>query len=342
MRLLQAGHGVLEWLAGLPALDVVEDHAGVVALHVVGSTSHVRGDGDVVQLAYGVVGRKWLFPEDVQRCAGDVPGTQRGQQRIFVHHRSARRVDEDGIGPHQLQLTGAEETAGLGRQRAMNRNDVGAGQQLIEAHQLDTRWRLGDERVEGDHVHAEAASTIRHQAADGSQPQQADGAAVELRAPEVEVGQIALRHPAVLAQLSLGAADAASVVQQQAQREVGHRDGVATRGAEHDHVPFRGGIQIDVGGVAPARRHQLERGRRGEHRAIYGLKLADQHFHAVERCDELRGVHGAASHTPTGVHGLIAQRTQLLKPVSTELSGDQRLHAAHPESVPRTASPAAT
>ena len=63
---------------------------------------------------------------------GDHPLLQRVNQCLLVDQRSARGVDEVGIALHHPQLRRADHVVAFRRVRAMQGNDVGGGQQIVE------------------------------------------------------------------------------------------------------------------------------------------------------------------------------------------------------------------
>ena len=73
-----------------------------------------------------------LVLEDVEAGGGDHAVAQRLGQRRFVDHRAAGGVDEGRGRLHQAELTGADQVAGLRRQRRVQADHVGGGEQLVE------------------------------------------------------------------------------------------------------------------------------------------------------------------------------------------------------------------
>ena len=70
-------------------------------------------------------------------------------------------------GCEQGELAGADHVARLGRQRDVQRQDVGTPEQLVEPEQLDTVGRAGVRVVRHD-LQAERARLLRHAAADAA------------------------------------------------------------------------------------------------------------------------------------------------------------------------------
>src|SRR5688572_7237365 len=82
--------------AGVHRHDRADRGARDVAEQLVGPAQRVRADHDVVELEDRVVGGRGLFLEHIQTGAGDAPRGECLVQCLFVHHRAARHVDEEG------------------------------------------------------------------------------------------------------------------------------------------------------------------------------------------------------------------------------------------------------
>ena len=107
-------------------------------------------------------------------AAAIVPSYQRVAQRGLVDDRPARGVDEDRGRLHRGQGAGVDQMGRLRCQRAVQRDDVGGGEQLRQARSpCSTRV---------DDLHAEALGASRDRVADPAQPDDAEHGAVELEA----------------------------------------------------------------------------------------------------------------------------------------------------------------
>ena len=107
---------------------------------------------------------------------------QRLGQRLLVDDRPARRVDEIGRRLHQRDALGIDEVARLGRQRAADRDDVGAAEHILELDQLDAelgRHRLVGEGIMGDELHVEGLGQPEQLGADIADADRAERAADE-------------------------------------------------------------------------------------------------------------------------------------------------------------------
>ena len=78
---------------------------------------------------------------DVQRGPGHPAVGERAGQRGLVHDPAARRVDDPHLGLDQVQLAVAEQADGLGGARQVDADEVGLGQQLVQAGQADAQLR---------------------------------------------------------------------------------------------------------------------------------------------------------------------------------------------------------
>src|SRR6266851_4644233 len=103
------------------AVDRLARHAG-----------DMGGGDEVLKLQERVVGRGRLLVEDVERGAGDLVAAERVMQRLLVDDAAARGVDEKRGSLHARQPGGVEEADRLRRLRAMDRDEIGAGDRLVE------------------------------------------------------------------------------------------------------------------------------------------------------------------------------------------------------------------
>ena len=78
----------------------------------------MRREGHVGQPEQGPVGRRRLHGEGLQPRARQVAISERPVERVVVHHRPARRVDEIGAALHAAELALADEAARLRVTRA--------------------------------------------------------------------------------------------------------------------------------------------------------------------------------------------------------------------------------
>ena len=117
--------------------------------------------------------------------------------------------------------------SGVGRDRGVHRHDVGLAQQLVEVV-----GGVGDERVAGDHPHAEALEPPPRGPSDGAEPDEAGGAPGQLPGPVALVGERVAEHRAG-AHVAVAGHDVAGDGEQQGDGHLGDGVGVAPRRVEH-------------------------------------------------------------------------------------------------------------
>ena len=218
-----------------------------------------RGD-DVVQPQEGRAGRR-LPLEDVERRPRQPAARQRRGQRRLVHQPAARAVHHVGARLQPRQLARADHPLRLGLQPQVQRQDVGARQEVVERQRVRPD-RLGDAGrdvgVVGEHLHPEGARAGGHLAPDPPQPEHAERLVVELVADE----RLALPAPGL--QAGVGARDAPQQRQQQAERVLGGGDRVRPGGIEDHDAPLGRRGHVDVVGAHARARHHPQRPPRGQ------------------------------------------------------------------------------
>src|SRR5882757_258282 len=113
---------------GSPVLNV--EHSPDIGCAVsgealIGPAKSVRRHDDVVEREKRI---GWFLLEHIEGRASDPPACQNVRERLLIDDRSARSIDEKSGLLHQGEALSIHEVAGLGRQRAVHRNDVGAGE----------------------------------------------------------------------------------------------------------------------------------------------------------------------------------------------------------------------
>src|SRR5262245_66634078 len=78
----------------------------------------------------------WLIFYDVKRRAGNFLLLERVAKSVLVDDAAAGGVDQVCRSLHQREPSFIDHSAGLGRQRTMNRDDIGFPQQLTQSHPL--------------------------------------------------------------------------------------------------------------------------------------------------------------------------------------------------------------
>ena len=93
------------------------------------------GERHVLHPRQGMVGLERLGMKNVEAGMADVAALERVDEGRFVDKRAARGVDQDHAGLGAREALRVEETAGLIVERKMQRDHVGARQQLVEIDQ---------------------------------------------------------------------------------------------------------------------------------------------------------------------------------------------------------------
>jgi hypothetical protein len=135
-------------------------------------------DEQVRQLPERAVGWERLGLEHVEMRRGDVARPQRLGQRVVLHHRPARGVDDNCAPVHGAEGRAVERMSRLGRRAQMHRHDVGLGQRLVQPvegdHPIGVRVRPGA-ALHADHAHAELPRQPRGGRADAAEPDDQQG-----------------------------------------------------------------------------------------------------------------------------------------------------------------------
>ena len=127
------------------------------------------------------IDRGFVF-EDVEAGAAEFARLQCADQSVLVDHLAARRVDDIGVGTHQLQAGRIEQVVGRGRMRAIHRDDVDLGQHLVEIFPIGRLKLLLDHRVGRFAIvvvdfEAEGAGAARHRLSDAAHADDAEALA---------------------------------------------------------------------------------------------------------------------------------------------------------------------
>lgn len=133
---------------------------------------------------------------DVEAQRTDVVGLERRNHGRRVHQRAARRVDDDDAALRQRERAHIQHVPRLRRQRAVQRDDVGLAQGLVQRRVRDAVQRRGGRvgaRVVGQDAAAEAlGQDLARQHADLAGADEGDGLAVEVLADEAGEREVAL------------------------------------------------------------------------------------------------------------------------------------------------------
>src|SRR5215475_8897280 len=91
------------------------------------------GHKDIVHVEQGIVRRSGLFLQNVEPCCHNLPSLQSPDESRLVNHRPATGVDQHCGGFHEVKFSVANHASGLPCQWHMQRDNVRAAQQVIEA-----------------------------------------------------------------------------------------------------------------------------------------------------------------------------------------------------------------
>ena len=203
-----------------------------------------------------------LGREDVERRAAHAPALQRLEQRRLVDDAAARGVHHQHPRAHLREGGAAEHAGGVLGARHVDGDGVGALEQRVEGDQLDVEigdLLLGQIGVVRDHLHAEPARAIGHDAADVAEADHAERAVEELHAHELVLLPVARLHR------GRGLRDVARERDQQRDGVLGGRDVVAARRVHHDDAARGRGGDVDVVDADPGAPDHAQLAARGDH-----------------------------------------------------------------------------
>lgn len=108
--------------------------------------------------------RRRFLLQDIGGVARERLALQGMGNRQLIHHRAAREIDEMGRGFHEAQSLRIDEVMRFFGQRAMDRHEIAAPQQLWQRI-ADRRFRiLGLREARDADLHAKAPRQLRHAA----------------------------------------------------------------------------------------------------------------------------------------------------------------------------------
>ena len=184
-----------------------------------------------------------LHLEHVEGGAADVARLEGRGQRALVDQAAARAVDDAhallGLG----QRGGVDDVAGPVGERGVQRDEIGAAQQVVELDLLHAQLHgaLGrEEGIEGDHLHLEADGAVGDDGADVAAADHAQRLGVELDAQELRLLPLAGLGGAV------GLGDLAGERHHQRDGVLGGGDGIAEGRVHDDDALGGGGPDVDV------------------------------------------------------------------------------------------------
>jgi len=137
------------------------------------------------------------LPEDVGGSGRQNAPAERVGQGGLVDDPTPGGVDQASSGLQEGQPIGVDQVPGALDERNVDGDEVGAAEEVVESDQLDVELLsalLGNDRVEGDHLHLQSLGSLGHLGADVAEPDDAERLAADL-------------DPGVLRTLPLPAAD---------------------------------------------------------------------------------------------------------------------------------------
>ena len=144
-----------------------------------GETGDVGGEDDVVALPEGVVAGERLDFIDVEGGAGDFLGFEGVVEVVELDDDAAADVDEDGVALHFPDAGAVEEAFGLGGMRGADDDEVGLGEEVVEAgggqEGVDAFGGFGLVGIGGDDFHAEGFAAAGDFLADVAEADDAEG-----------------------------------------------------------------------------------------------------------------------------------------------------------------------
>lgn len=231
-----------------------------------GGAGHVRRDQGVGQVEQWVLGRKRRGVGEVERGEHG-PRAKRIGKGAAVDKLAVRGVDQQRVGPHQRQRIAVDQLVGVVGERAVQRDDLTAGKQLVQRNMrrasglLDRRAGRG---VGIQNLHPKATRAPRHRLPDSAHANNAKRCAVDIaaqqhfRAPAAPLPGLEILH---------AFANPARGRQHERKREIGAGFGGNVGRDHHQHAALRGRRQVDIlaiGGVvaycSEVRRSRQQRG----------------------------------------------------------------------------------
>ena len=264
------------------------DHLGAgLFLRLVGAGSQVRRGHHVREVKQRVAGGR-LGHEHVDASAGHPAVLERHAQGVLVHDAAPGRVDDAHTRLDQVQFTLPDQPDGLRRLRQVHADEIGLGQQVVEVHQAHAELRrtcLGDVRVVGDDLHAEARQPLRDQDPNPAEPEDAGHLAADLDPGEL--------RPLPLAGLERGhrLRHVPGDREEQRGRVLGGAHDVGAWRVHHHHARLGGSGHVDVVQADPRPGDDAQaRGMR--ERLLVHLRGApdDDCVHTGQRCQQLGAV----------------------------------------------------
>ena len=232
--------------------------------------ANVRGQGH-----FGVgqeVSTRRGFPhKHVQACARDLAGVQGRHQGVFVHGSATRRIHQNGVRLHGLQLRLANHSAAVGLGRHVDAHHVGVRQHIFKAvERAIDRQRLSTdgqfnlavvhERVVGNDIHAAAQGVAGQRPADAAEAHNAEGLAPQLCAFAVGLLECFEFFGAAPGHLAVAVGQEAGAGEQVSHDQFCHALRAGGWGVEHGQALSTCIFHVDVVHADPASANEFQGG----------------------------------------------------------------------------------
>ena len=253
----------------------------------------MRSDDRLRQIEQRAVGAGF-GSEHIQTRGAYVTGDDRVSQGLLIDEAAAGGVDDDHAGLGLGQCFLAQQPGGLLGLGQVHRDEVGAGQYIVQRQQFDAELRGAGRRnvgVIGDDVGAEGGQSRGDQLPDAAQAHHSDSLAEDLSAIERRA------LPGVLMQGRIGRRDLPCGSQHERNRMLSSAVDIGGGRIDHQHTGRGGSIHINVVQADTGTGDDLELGCRGDHLSIDGSgRTHQQRIGIDDRCQQFRAVR--AVHPP--------------------------------------------
>ena len=242
-------------------LHHVGDGVAGLVLRFARARTEVWCDHHLIEGEERAVGAR-LDVEHVESGAGDLTRTHRFGERFFVDDSAARHVDHTEIGLGLGEDVAADDALGLLGLGEVNRDEIALRDEVVELNHLHTHLTSAigrDVGVVRDETHTEASRALRHQFADATEADDAEGLVGEFDTlPTTALPTTGLQRGVRLRHV-------ARRRQQQRHGVFGGRHDVALRRVHHHHTATGGGFDIDVVETDAGTTHHHQIGGSGQH-----------------------------------------------------------------------------
>ena len=288
----------------------------------------MRGQGDIRQGQKRPVDRHRFHRKGLQHRAAQMTLGQGMGQRVIVAQGAPRGVDEQRTGLHPREGLGVHHPRCFRRDAGVHRHNVAFRDQPVEGDQLHPRRRILGRKLDIGVMHqdlrAEGPQKPHHLGPDIAIADDAHRHLAQFATRHVRAVKIAT--PLARAQCLVAHTDLPCLGQDRAQRELGHRAGVAARRVDHHHPMVARRSHVDVDRPPARHRDQLQLRQPLQHAPRHRRKLGDQDLGIAH---ELHHPVGTAEILLQTIHARngIAMFHRLVRPVVLAGPDRQRIAA---------------